>query len=167
MHVFLFSTLWKNLMLPFSQKKIVSFLFYFFLSGLHFLVSSLKYSLYLPRALFPQWKWNKSWSRRSSGFLEGFPCLPHSGSVHLKVVHGDRGPSDMGMFSTAKKTQEGGKLCAGIIHCTRLAASSSRTAALRRLPRGKGERWLIHRMRHLCLQATEQPGWAGTNLVWY
>lgn len=59
--------------------------------------------------------------------LEDFPCLPHSGSVYFEVVHGGSGPSDKGMFSTAK-TQEGGKLCAEIIHCTRLAASSSRTA---------------------------------------
>lgn len=51
-------------MLPFSQNKLVSYLFYlFFLNGLHFL---------LLRALFPQWKWNKSWNRRSFGYSGGF-----------------------------------------------------------------------------------------------
>lgn len=57
-------------------KKLVSFLFNFFFNGLHFLVSSLKHSLFLLRALFPQWKWNKSWGRRSFGYSRGFPMSP-------------------------------------------------------------------------------------------
>lgn len=53
MHVFLFlfSTL-RNLMLPFSQNKLVSFLYYFFLNGLHFLVSSLKQSPFFAESCF-------------------------------------------------------------------------------------------------------------------
>lgn len=71
--------------------------------------------------------------------LEDFLCLSHSRSVHFEMVHGDNGPSDMGMLTTTK-TQEGGELCAGIMLCTRLAASSSRTAAAVGSSQGKGER---------------------------
>lgn len=95
--------------------------------------------------------------------LEDFLCLPRSGSVHFEIVHGDRGPSDVGMLSTSK-TQEEGKLCAGIINCIRLAASGCRTAAAVASSRGNGRRWLVQRTRRLCLQATEQPGWTATNL---
>lgn len=77
---------------------------------------------------FPSGSETKAGAEDHLDILEDFPCLPHSGSVHFEMVHGDNGPSDTGMFSTAKR-QEGGKLCAGIVHCTRLAASSCRTAA--------------------------------------
>lgn len=155
----------KNLMLPFSQKTRVSFLFHLFLKKLIY------FSLSVPRPI-PHFCWDLFFSNGSEtkagaedplDILEDFPCLPRSGSVHFEIVHGDRGPSDVGMFSTSK-TQEGGKLCAGIINCTRLAASGCRTAAAVGSSRGNGGRWLVQRMRRLCLQATEQPGWTVTNL---
>lgn len=59
-------------------------------------------------------------------------CLPYNDWVHYGTLLGDRGSSDrarrVGMFSTTK-TQEGGKLSAGVTCRARLAAGSSMTAA--------------------------------------
>lgn len=57
-----------------ESKLSVSFIFKKI--DLLFLVSSSTYSSFLLRPLFLQWKWNKSWGRRSSGYSGGFPMSP-------------------------------------------------------------------------------------------